>query len=78
MKDDDILIMCADHGNDPTFKGWNHTREYIPVIIYGKHISKNTDLGTLNSFADIGATVCEYLEVENTCEGTSFLKNVLI
>lgn len=78
MKDDDILIMCADHGNDPTFKGWNHTREYIPVIIYGKHISKNTDLGTLNSFADIGATICEYLEVENTCEGTSFLKNVLI
>lgn len=78
MKASDILILCADHGNDPTFKGWNHTREHIPVIVYGKHIAHNINLGTLASFADIGATVCEYLEVENTCEGASFLNKIFI
>ncbi len=72
MKDTDALILCADHGNDPIHSGWDHTREHVPVVIYGKEI-KPADLGVRNSFADIGATVCEVLGAEKTSVGESFL-----
>ena len=77
MKSEDILILTADHGNDPTFKGFNHTREYVPLLVIGDLIKENNKLGTLNTFADISATICDYLDVENTGLGTSFLKKVL-
>ncbi|MBR5229068.1 MAG: phosphopentomutase [Firmicutes bacterium] len=77
MGDKDILILCADHGNDPVHEGWNHTREYIPVIIYGKEIMVNNNLGTLSSFADVGATICDYLGVPTDGAGESILDRIL-
>ena len=63
MNDDDILIINADHGNDPTYKGTDHTREYIPLLVYGKDIKEGLNLGIRKSFADIGATVADILNV---------------
>uniref|UniRef100_UPI004027D570 phosphopentomutase n=1 Tax=Eshraghiella crossota TaxID=45851 RepID=UPI004027D570 len=75
MTDDDILIINADHGCDPTFKGTDHTREYIPLLVYGKHI-KNVPIGTRRSFADIGQTIAEYLGAEKIINGESFLQEI--
>jgi len=71
MSSEDIMILCADHGNDPVHSGWDHTREYVPVVIYGQDI-KSADLGVRSSFADIGATICEILGAEKTAVGESF------
>ena len=72
MKEDDILMLCADHGNDPVHGGWDHTREYVPIMIFGKNIKAGVDLGTRSSFADISATIAEYLEVPKAEIGESF------
>lgn len=79
MQDDDILIITADHGCDPSYTlTTDHTREYIPMLIYGKNIKKGIDLKTRHSFADISATVLEYLGVDKEdTAGTSFLSEVL-
>lgn len=77
MEDDDILIINSDHGNDPTYKGTDHTREYIPVLIYGKNVKNGLNLGTRSSFADIGATVADILNVKSPKHGKS-LKNDII
>ncbi|MGL4796519.1 MAG: phosphopentomutase [Paraclostridium sp.] len=77
MKEDDVLIINADHGNDPTYKGTDHTREYIPVLVYGKSIKQGLNLGTRNSFADIGATVADMLNVKMTKHGHSFKSEVM-
>ena len=58
LNDDDILMITADHGNDPTFKGSDHTREMIPILIYGKNIKKGVNIGVRNTFADIGSSIC--------------------
>lgn len=76
MGDEDLLILCADHGNDPSYEGFDHTREYIPVMAYGKRMKKGVNLGTLNSFADIGATIADHLGVKYTCAGESFLSKI--
>ena len=73
MGDEDLLILTADHGNDPTFKGTDHTREYIPILAWGKWIEPGKDLGVRKTFADIGATVAEFLGAKPTELGTSFL-----
>lgn len=72
MKENDILILTADHGNDPSYKGSDHTREYIPMLVYGKGIKENTNLGTRKSFADIAATIADILNVETPKNGKSF------
>ncbi len=77
MKDDDILIINADHGNDPTYKGTDHTREYIPLLVYGKNVKEGFDLGIRESFADIGATVADILDVSMPSHGESF-KNIIM
>lgn len=77
MKDDDILMICADHGNDPIHAGWDHTREHIPFVAYGKNIKAGINLGTRQSFADIGATIAEILGVGKTEIGESFAKEIL-
>ena len=61
LKDDDILIITADHGNDPIHAGFDHTREYIFCLMCGKPLREGVDLGTRSTFADIGATVVDYL-----------------
>ncbi len=73
MRDDDILMITADHGCDPCHPGTDHTREYIPLIVYGKHVLP-IDLGTRNTFADIGAAVLDYLTGKIINTGTSFLR----
>lgn len=74
LKENEILIITADHGCDPTYKGTDHTREYIPVLVYGKNI-KPCDLGTRRTFADIASTIEELL-LGKECEG-SFAKEIL-
>lgn len=76
MNPEDVLILCADHGNDPVHSGWDHTREYVPVVIYGKDIKAGVDLGIRDSFADIGATICEILGAEKTAIGISFWNKI--
>ncbi|MCQ2463111.1 MAG: phosphopentomutase, partial [Clostridia bacterium] len=70
MKEDDILIITADHGCDPGDESTDHTREYTPLIVYGKKI-KPVNLGTRGCFADIAATVTEYLGIDFPCDGES-------
>ncbi|CEH35377.1 phosphopentomutase [Romboutsia lituseburensis] len=77
MKDEDILIINADHGNDPTYKGTDHTREYIPVIVYGKDVKEGLNLGIRDSFADIGATVADILNVKMPKHGKSFKTEIV-
>ncbi len=76
MKEGDMLVLCADHGNDPVHHGWDHTREYVPVLVYGRHSRAGVDLGTRDSYADIGATIADYLQVGMTAVGTSFLSDI--
>lgn len=76
LRDDDLLIINADHGCDPMFKGTDHTREYIPVLIYSKAIKKSTNLGTLSTFADIGATIADNFGVKELKDGKTFLKQI--
>lgn len=78
LRNDDILIISADHGNDPCFKGFNHTRENIPLLVYGKNIKENNYLGIRDTFADISATASEYFNVDKTGLGKSFLSEILI
>ena len=75
LKEDDLLIITADHGNDPTWKGTDHTREYVPLLVYSKSIGKGS-LGTRKTFADIGATISENFGVKLPNLGTSFLKDL--
>ena len=76
LNPEDVLILCADHGNDPVHSGWDHTREYVPAVIYGTGIKEGVNLGVRDSFADIGATVCEMLGAEKTAIGTGFWNKV--
>ena len=71
LGEDDILIITADHGCDPTMPGTDHTREYVPILVYGKPV-KVCDLGTRETFADLGATIADLLEVPLPPEGESF------
>ncbi|MCI5967270.1 MAG: phosphopentomutase [Tenericutes bacterium] len=73
LETDDLLIITADHGCDPTFKGTEHTRENVPVIIYGRNLKEPKKLDILNSIADIGATIADNFEVNKPFIGKSFL-----
>ncbi len=77
LNDDDILIITADHGNDPTFKGTDHTREMIPILIYGNKIKKGADIGVRNTFADIGTSICSLLDLPSTQYGNSFSDQII-
>ncbi len=76
LGEDDCLIITADHGCDPAYlKTTDHTREYIPLIVYGKNL-KPADLGIRSSYTDIAATVADLLGVEYNCGGVSFAKEI--
>ena len=75
LKDDDLVIVTADHGNDPTWTGTDHTREYVPLLVYSKSLRKG-DLGTRSTFADIGATIAENFNVDTPHIGKSFLNEL--
>jgi phosphopentomutase len=72
MRDDDLLILTADHGNDPTFRGSDHTREYVPLLVYGKEAKPGVGLGTRESLADIGQTIAANFDLKLP-HGASFL-----
>lgn len=76
MSDDDLMILTADHGNDPTYPGTDHTREFVPVICYAPKSRKNVSLGIRNSFSDMGATIHEALTGEPHSSGKSFLSEL--
>ena len=76
LKEDDMLIITADHGCDPTTASTDHSREYIPILVYGENIKSNP-LGIRDTFSDIGKTILDYLGVDNKLEnGTSFLSEI--
>ena len=74
---DDLLIITADHGNDPTHHGTDHTREYVPLLIYHKEIKKGKKLPVRETFADVGATIADYFQVSPPPHGTSFLPYII-
>ena len=75
---DDLVFMTADHGNDPTYaRGTDHTREYVPILVTGPGVRAGVDLGTRESFADLGATVEEALGLEPQAPGRSFLAEIV-
>ena len=76
LNEDDLLILTADHGCDPTTQGTDHTREQIPLIVYGKKM-KVVDLGVRDSFSDIGKTVLDLFNIKNDLHGVSFKNDIL-
>lgn len=77
MKYNDILFITADHGCDPTTPSTDHSREYVPLIVYGKNIKSGVNLGIRKSFADVGKTISEILNIEVDIKGESFAKLIL-
>ena len=77
MSDGDLLVITADHGNDPTYPGTDHTREYAPLIVYGKKARRAVNLGTRESLSDIGRTIAENFRL-NLAAGDSFLSELII
>ena len=77
LDSDDLLMITADHGNDPTYKGTDHTRENVPLIIYSKSLQLPKHLGLLKSYAVIGATIADNFQVENPGIGTSLLDQII-
>jgi phosphopentomutase len=75
LRHGDILVITADHGNDPTTPSTDHSREYVPLLVYGKNLKSGVDLGTRTTFADLGATIGEVFGVV-TEYGTSFLREI--
>ena len=72
LKQDDVLIITADHGNDPSTPSTDHSREYIPILVYGKEIKSTINLGTRKTYADISATILEMFGMEKLKYGESF------
>ena len=76
LKDDDLLMITADHGCDPGDVSTDHSREYTPLLVYGKIIKSGVNLGTRETFSDIGATILDYFGIEKKIKGSSFLNEV--
>jgi len=76
LNEEDLIMITADHGNDPTFKGTDHTREIVPLIVYNKMLKVPTHLPDMESFGVIGATIAENFEVKNPGIGKSFLHEI--
>ena len=77
LKNDDLLIITADHGNDPTWHGTDHTREHVPLLVYSPSMKGAIDLGLRHSFGDIGQTVLANFGLSPYAVGTSFLKDIM-
>ena len=77
MGEDDLLILTADHGCDPCHTGTDHTREHVPVLVWGKKAKTGVNLGVRDTYADLSATVLDFFGVANTLKGTSMLHEIL-
>ena len=69
LNEEDLFIITADHGCDPTYKGSDHTREYIPILAFGKKLKKNVNIGTRDSFVSIAASIEKHLLGKTNLEG---------
>ncbi len=78
IREDDIIMFTADHGCDPSTVSTDHSREYVPLLVYGKKIKKGINLGTRSTFADISATILDYFNIESQLEGRTFLKDIIL
>ena len=78
LNEDDLLILTADHGNDPTHHGTDHTREYVPLLVYSPKFSGGNNFEVRSTFADIGTTLSDIFNVEKPKYGKSFLKDLKI
>ncbi|MDB5084638.1 MAG: deoB [Bacilli bacterium] len=76
LRDDDLLLITADHGNDPTFIGTDHTREYVPLLAYSKKMTGVANLGIRRTFADVGATITDNFRAATPAIGSSFLSEL--
>ena len=76
LRDDDVLVVTADHGNDPTTASTDHSREYVPLLVAGARVRPGVDLGTRRTFADVGQTLAEIFGVGRLDHGTSFLADI--
>ena len=77
LRDEDIVMITADHGCDPGFTGTDHTREYIPLLVYGRDVSEGVNVGTRTTFSDIAATILDLFGVENNTDGRSFKEKIM-
>ncbi len=77
LDDNDLLMIAADHGNDPTYRGTDHTREYIPLLAYQKTMKRDLNLNVGLTFANVGKTVLDYYNIKAPIPGDSFLKKLL-
>jgi phosphopentomutase len=77
LRETDLLIVTADHGNDPTTPSTDHSREYVPLLVIGNRVRAGTDLGTRRTFADVGQTLAELFDVGRLAHGTSFLEEIV-
>jgi phosphopentomutase len=76
LRPDDLLVVTADHGNDPTTPSTDHSREHVPVVLHGAGVRSGVDLGTRTTFADLGQTLAEVFGVGPLTHGTSFLSDI--
>jgi len=76
LKEDDLLMVTADHGNDPTFKGTDHTREYVPLLIYSNKLKESNSLDIRQTFSDLGKTILDNFKIKNDFIGESFLNEL--
>ena len=76
MGEEDMLIITADHGNDPSTPSTDHSREYVPVLVYGKNLKRDVNLGTRGTFADIGQTILDFHGLPNMENGKSFINEI--
>jgi phosphopentomutase len=77
LRDDDVLIITADHGNDPTTPSTDHSREHVPLLVFGRRVTPAVDLGTRATFADLGQTLAENFGVGPLAHGRSFLGEIM-
>ena len=78
LKRDDLLVITADHGNDPTTPSTDHSREHVPILLKGDRVAGGTDIGTRATFADLGQTLAENFGIGELANGTSFLREIML
>jgi phosphopentomutase len=78
VREDDLLVITADHGNDPTTPSTDHSREYVPLLVCGPRVREETDLGTRATFADLGQTIASNFGVGPLANGVSFLEDIVV
>lgn len=77
LRDSDVLMITADHGCDPSTPSTDHSREYVPLLVYGKNLKSNVNLGTRKTFSDIAATILDMFDIKKKVKGMSFLREIM-